>query len=99
MSGLDLSGCKKRKRGERVFKFRNFGERGHPVDWNGGFWQNVKGLLEFGQLESDLCCGRASWSFHLEVHRHPPVHVSLVVVEEPVEVHRHCKYCQYVGKV
>ncbi|PSS26821.1 PHD finger protein MALE STERILITY like [Actinidia chinensis var. chinensis] len=97
MSGLDLSGCKKRKRGERVFKFRNFGERGHPVDWNGGFWQNVKGLLEFGQLESDLCCGRASWSFHLEVHRHPPVHVSLVVVEEPVEVHRHCKYCQYVG--
>ncbi|KAL7163235.1 hypothetical protein ACSBR2_039351 [Camellia fascicularis] len=99
MSHLDLFGSKKRKRGERVFKFKTFGEQGYPVDWGGTFWQNVESLLEFGNLESDLCCGMASWSFQLEVHRHPPVHVLLFVVEEPVEVslHRQCNHCQFVG--
>ncbi|XP_047307344.1 PHD finger protein MALE STERILITY 1 [Impatiens glandulifera] len=100
MSHLDLGGCKKRKRGERVFKFKSFGGQGSPVEWTGSFWENVKALLEFGHLERDLCCGGMScWSFQLEVHRHPPLSVLLFVVEEPVEesLHRHCKYCRYVG--
>lgn len=109
MSQLDLSGCKKRRRGERVFKFKTFGEKGHPVDWDiggGAFIENVKALLEFGNIESGLWSttrsgGVAGWSFQLEVHRHPSVQVTLFVVEEPLEVllHRHCKHCQCVGKV
>ncbi|KAI8538591.1 hypothetical protein RHMOL_Rhmol09G0116100 [Rhododendron molle] len=104
MSHLDLSSCKKRRRGERVFKFKTFGEKGHPVDWDGGgvFVENVKALLEFGNVESGLRSGSggvAGWSFPLEVYRHPPVHVMLFVVEESLEVllDRHCKHCQYVG--
>ncbi|KAL5553342.1 hypothetical protein UlMin_040743 [Ulmus minor] len=102
MSNLDLSGCKKRKRGERVFRFKNFGENGCPVEFFGSFRENVKALLEFGHLESsDLCSGMVCWSFQLEVHRHPPLHVLLFVVEEPLHHSSlntgHCKQCQYVG--
>ncbi|XP_052205233.1 PHD finger protein MALE STERILITY 1 [Diospyros lotus] len=99
-SHLDLVNCKKRKRGERVFKFKNFGKQGHPVDWDGSFWQNVKVLLEFGRLEGNLCCGMPTWSFQLEVHRHPPLHLLLFIVVEELEetsLHSHCKLCQYVG--
>ncbi|KAL3502133.1 hypothetical protein ACH5RR_036582 [Cinchona calisaya] len=71
---LDLSGCKKRKRGERVFKFKAFGERGYPVEFNGSFEQNVRALSEVGQLEIGLCDPlMPCWSFQLEVHRHPLV--------------------------
>ncbi|XP_059645827.1 PHD finger protein MALE STERILITY 1 [Cornus florida] len=97
MSHLDLTGCKKRKRGEKVFKFRTFGEHGCPIESRGPFWQNLKALLEFGHSESGG--GMASWSFQLKVHRHPPVHVFLFVVEEQIEasINRHCKHCQFVG--
>ncbi|KAA8529892.1 hypothetical protein F0562_034504 [Nyssa sinensis] len=99
MSHLDLSGCKKRKRGERVFKFKTFGEKGNPIESSGPFCQNMKALLEFGHSESGLCSGMESWSFQLEVHRHPPLHILMFVVEEPIELslNRHCKHCQYVG--
>ncbi|XP_073148584.1 PHD finger protein MALE STERILITY 1 [Henckelia pumila] len=99
MSQLDLSGFKKRKRGERVFKFKMFGERGYPAEFNGSFHENVRALLEFGQLESGVCGGRASWSFQLEARRHPLLHLFLFVVEEPAElsIELHCKHCHYIG--
>ncbi|KRH74860.1 hypothetical protein GLYMA_01G047400v4 [Glycine max] len=39
------------------------------------------------------------WSFQHEVHHHPPLHILLFVIEEPIEaaLNRHCKHCQYVG--
>ncbi|KAK6146655.1 hypothetical protein DH2020_020524 [Rehmannia glutinosa] len=99
MSQLDLSGCKKRKRGERVFKFKVFGERGYPTDFKGSFQENVKALLEFGQVENGVCGTMASWSFQLEVRRHPMMHLFLFVVEEPIELSLEfsCKHCQYIG--
>ncbi|XP_059291840.1 PHD finger protein MALE STERILITY 1 [Lycium ferocissimum] len=97
MSNLDLSGSKKRKRNinERVFKFKNFGGQGIPTEFIGcNFEQNVKILLEFAQPENGNI-----WSFQLEVHRHPSMHVILFVVEEQVELslNPHCKHCQYIG--
>ncbi|KAM3339069.1 PHD finger protein MALE STERILITY 1 [Capsicum galapagoense] len=97
MSTLDLSGSKKRKRNinEKVFKFKNFGEQGFPIEFIGcNFEQNVKLLLEFAQQENV-----SIWSFQLEVHRHPPMHVVLFVVEEQVELslNPNCKHCQYIG--
>ncbi|XP_062109811.1 PHD finger protein MALE STERILITY 1 [Humulus lupulus] len=102
MSHLDLTGCKKRKRGERVFKFKSFGEHGYPAEFVGAFRENVKGLLEFGHLENNLCAtGMPCWSFQLEVHRHPPLHLLLFVVEEPIDASNsttsRCNQCQYVG--
>ncbi|GFP86559.1 phd finger protein male sterility 1 [Phtheirospermum japonicum] len=98
MSQLDLSGCRKRKRGERVFKFKVFGERGYPAEFNGSFQENVRALLEFGHVES---CGgpMASWSFQLEVRRHPLMHLFLFVVEEPIELSfdLRCNHCHYIG--
>ncbi|XP_057961945.1 PHD finger protein MALE STERILITY 1 [Malania oleifera] len=99
MLSLDLSGCKKRKRGERVFRFKNFGEPGHPVEFDGPFRTNIKSLFECGHLESSLCSKMPSRSFQLEVHRHPPVYVLLFVIEESVDAsfNRHCRHCKYVG--
>ncbi|KAH0990860.1 hypothetical protein GBA52_002343 [Prunus armeniaca] len=104
-SHLDFSGCKKRKRGERVFRFKSFGENGYPVGFVGSsFRENVKALLEYGHVEGGSLCSTSStgmkcWSFQLQVHRHAPAHVVLFVVEEPIEAspNRHCKQCQYVG--
>ncbi|XP_009775431.1 PHD finger protein MALE STERILITY 1 [Nicotiana sylvestris] len=101
MSNLDLSGSKKRKRNDqRVFKFKTFGEQGFPTEFIGcNFEQNVKLLLEFAQPEENGDHAMASWSFQLEVHRHPPMHIYLFVVEEPVELSlsHHCKHCKYIG--
>nr|AXF35970.1 transcription factor male sterility 1 [Tapiscia sinensis] len=102
MSHWEINGCKKRRRGvERVFRFKTFGENGYPVEFDGSssFRHNVKALLEFGHFESSLCSIMSSWSFQLDVHRHPPSHILLLVVEEPIEssLNRHCKHCQYVG--
>ncbi|XP_034683429.1 PHD finger protein MALE STERILITY 1 isoform X2 [Vitis riparia] len=46
-----------------------------------------------------MSCGMLCWSFQLELHRHPPAHILLFVVEEPIEAstHRHCNHCKYVG--
>jgi hypothetical protein len=85
MSHLDLIGRKKRKRGEGVFRFKSFGEPGYPIDFVGQFWENAKALLEFGHLESNSYCEMPSWSFQLEIHRHPPFHMLLFIVEELVE--------------
>ncbi|KAM2329852.1 hypothetical protein ACFX1X_020758 [Malus domestica] len=96
-----LSGCKKRKRGERVFRFRSFGENGYPVGLVGSsFRENVKSLLEYGHVEGNLAGhGMQCWSFQLQVHRHAPGYVVLFVIEEPIEasLNHHCKQCQYVG--
>ncbi|XP_031249325.1 PHD finger protein MALE STERILITY 1-like [Pistacia vera] len=91
--------CKKRKRGERVFRFKSFGEHGYPIEFDGPFRHNVKMLLELGNSETNLCNGLASWSFQLEVRRHPPLHTLLFVVEEPMgaSTQHHCKHCRYVG--
>lgn len=101
MSHLEASSCKKRKRsGERVFKFKTFGEQGYPVDFNYcSFRQNVKSLLEFGNTETVLWGGMASWSFQLQIHRNPPAHILLFVIEEPIELslNQHCKHCLYIG--
>ncbi|CAN8252555.1 unnamed protein product [Cochlearia groenlandica] len=91
---------KKRKRGEsRVFRLKTFGETGHPVDMNElSFRDNLRKLLEFGHYENSGLMG--SWSFQLEVHRHPnPLYVLLFVVEEPIEasLSLRCNQCQYVG--
>lgn len=98
---VDVMGNKKRKRCGRVFKFKNFGESGYPVEFKGPFRENVNALLEFANYESKyLGFGMPIWSFQLEVHRHPPSHVFLFVIEETVtdtSLNRHCKHCQYVG--
>ena len=102
MSNLGLSNkCKKRKRGEGVFRFKTFGEHGNPIEFDGSFRQNIKALLEFGHFENNTKSGMPSWSFQLEVTRHPPFHILLFVIEEPIEasLERHCKQCQYVGEV
>lgn len=102
---LDLSGSKKRKRVERVFRFKTFAENGYPVGFvASSFRENVKALLEYGHVESTLgnsFTGMQSWSFQLQLHRNAPLHLVLYVVEEPIEasLNRHCKQCQYVGKV
>ncbi|XVF10604.1 hypothetical protein REPUB_Repub07fG0196800 [Reevesia pubescens] len=102
-SCLDIVGvaaCRKRRRSaadQRVFKFNSFGENGYPVVFDGSFRENVKALLEYGHLEENNLCnnGMLSWSFQLEVHRHPPFHILLFVVEEPIEasINLHCKHC------
>lgn len=93
---------KKRKRGEStVFRLKTFGETGHPAELNQlSFRDNLGKLLEFGHFESSGLMG--SWSFQLEVHRHPnPLYVLLFVVEEPIEasLNLRCNHCQYVGDV
>lgn len=101
MSNLDSINCKKRKRsGEKVYKFKTFGEQGYPTEFNhGSFRQNVKALLEFGNTETVSWGGMASWSFQLQVQRNPPSHILLFVIEEPIELslNPHCKHCLYVG--
>ncbi|KAL8258027.1 hypothetical protein R6Q59_030068 [Mikania micrantha] len=100
MASLDPSGCKKRKRVERVYKFKAFGEQGHPIESCGTFRDNVKALLEYGNIEMAFVLnGMTFWSFQLEVHHHPPSNVLLFVVEESIEgsLNRHCKHCIYVG--
>ncbi|KAJ7982486.1 PHD finger protein family [Quillaja saponaria] len=98
MLHLDIIGSKKRKRlCGRVFRFKNFGEPGYPVEFSGSFRENVKELLGFGHMEGTLYKGMPIWSFQLEVHRHPPLHILLFVIEEPIEAspNPHCKHCQY----
>lgn len=99
MLNVDVIGNKKRKRCGKVFRFKNFGEPGYPVEFTGPFRENVNALLEFANLESKLGFGMPMWSFQLEVHRHPPSHIFLLVIEEATEasMNRHCKHCQYVG--
>ncbi|XP_071715538.1 PHD finger protein MALE STERILITY 1 [Rutidosis leptorrhynchoides] len=99
MLSLDPSGCKKRKRVDSVFKFKAFGEQGYPIESCVTFRENVKALLEYGNVEMVFMNGMTVWSFQLEVHRHPPSHVLLFVVEESVEAspNRHCKHCIYIG--
>ncbi|XP_061355431.1 PHD finger protein MALE STERILITY 1 [Gastrolobium bilobum] len=99
MLNVDVIGNKKRKRCGRVFRFKNFGEPGYPVMFSGPFRDNVNALLEYANLESDLSIGMPVWTFQLEVHHHPPLHILLFVIEEPMEaaLNRHCKHCQYVG--
>ncbi|XP_058079014.1 PHD finger protein PERSISTENT TAPETAL CELL 1 [Magnolia sinica] len=96
---VGTGGCKKRKRGDRVFTFKTFCDPGHPIDFDGPFRQNIWALLEFGRTERGLINGMQCWSFRLEVHHHPTVHVSLFIVEEPIEtsINRHCGHCRCVG--
>ncbi|CAH9095911.1 unnamed protein product [Cuscuta epithymum] len=102
--GLDHDdGFKKRKRsGERVvYKFKMFGEDGCPasLDDSNGFEENMRALLEYAKPEVGLCGAMPSWSFQLEINRHPPSYVFLFVIEEPVELSLNpkCKHCQYIG--
>ncbi|XP_010271105.1 PREDICTED: PHD finger protein PERSISTENT TAPETAL CELL 1 [Nelumbo nucifera] len=99
MTQLNLTGCKKRKRGERVFKLRTFCEPGYPVEFNGLFRQNIRALIELGTPETNLCSGMHSWSFQLELHQCPSVHIVLLVIEESIErsAYRNCNHCKYMG--
>jgi len=100
-----VHGCNKRRKRsspeQRVFRFKSFCEPGYPAEFDGPFWKNVKALLEFGHMESNLSTnGMISWSFQLEVHRHHPDHrVFLFVIEEPIEasLYRYCRHCRYIG--
>ncbi|GJR20434.1 hypothetical protein Tco_0968961 [Tanacetum coccineum] len=74
MSSLDPSGCKKRKRVERVFKFKAFGEQGYPIESCGPFRAHCDGSSRYGNLEMVVRERKEFWSFQLEVHRHPPSH-------------------------
>ncbi|KAL5995483.1 hypothetical protein ACLOJK_025545 [Asimina triloba] len=96
MINVGSGACNKRKREERVFKFKTFCDHGHPTHFDGPFRRNIQALLEYGRAEWGLLGGMQSWSFRLEVHRHPPVQVSLFIVEEPIEtsVRRHCHHCR-----
>ncbi|KAK1263960.1 PHD finger protein MALE STERILITY 1 [Acorus gramineus] len=93
--------CKKRKRGERVFKFKSFGHPGHPAaDFDRPFHQNIRALLEFGHPEPSLLGGcLPCWSFQLEIHGNPPVIIYLYVVEEQIKSSscRHCHHCRHIG--
>ncbi|XP_027913349.1 PHD finger protein MALE STERILITY 1 [Vigna unguiculata] len=97
MLNVDVNGNNKRKRCGRVFRFKNFAEPGYPVMFGGPFRENVNSLLEYANLETHL--SMPMWSFQLEVHHHPPLHILLFVIEEPTQalLNRHCKHCQYVG--
>ncbi|KAJ8768402.1 hypothetical protein K2173_021555 [Erythroxylum novogranatense] len=99
MSQLDPIGGRKRRREERIYRFKTFCERGNPAEFDDSFRHNVRALLEFGHFEGTLYNGLMSWSFQLEVNRHPPFHIVLYVVEEPIEasIEHHCMNCQYVG--
>ncbi|GER37148.1 RING/FYVE/PHD zinc finger superfamily protein [Striga asiatica] len=90
------NGCRKRKRGERVFKFKVFGERGYPTEFKGSFHDNVRALLEYGQ-QVEVCGPMPSWSFHLEVRRQPLLHLFLVVVQEDMSIDLRCNHCHYIG--
>lgn len=96
MLKVDVVGNKKRKRCGKVFRFKNFGKPGYPVMFNGPFRENVN-----VQIWSNLSMEMPMWSFQHEVHHHPPLHILLFVIEEPIEaaLNRHCKHCQYVGNV
>ncbi|XP_019454984.1 PREDICTED: PHD finger protein MALE STERILITY 1 [Lupinus angustifolius] len=99
MLNVDIVSNKKRKRCGRIFRFKNFGEDGYPVMFTGAFRENVNALLEYANLESNVGIGMPMWSFQLEVHHQPPLHILMFVIEEPIEasLNRHCKHCQYVG--
>ncbi|CAL5188750.1 unnamed protein product [Lathyrus oleraceus] len=100
MLNVAVVGNKRRKRCGRVFRFKNFGEQGYPVMFNGSsFRENVNALLEYASLENNVNIGMPMWSFQLELHHHPPLHVLLFVIEESIEaaINRHCNHCQYVG--
>ena len=101
MLNVDVVGNKKRKRCGRVFRFKNFGESGYPVEFIGPFRENVNALLKFANMETNLELEMPIWSFQLEVHHHPPFHIFLFVIEESIEtaLNRHCKHCQFVGNV
>ncbi|XP_068660226.1 PHD finger protein PERSISTENT TAPETAL CELL 1 [Aristolochia californica] len=93
-------GGRKRKKGDRVFQFRSFCQPGHPTNFDGSsFQQNMQNLLQFGHVEIDSSTGLKTWSFRLELCHHPALHVSLFIVEEPVEesVYLHCHHCRCVG--
>ncbi|KAM7271802.1 hypothetical protein ACFE04_031016 [Oxalis oulophora] len=100
-SHLDCNKKRKRSGEKRVFKFKTFGQTGYPLQFQAfSFSHNVKNLLQLGQFNTNMCTtGMPAWSFQLELHRHPPLHVFLFVVEEPIELSltRYCSHCQYVG--
>ncbi|XP_048499401.1 PHD finger protein MALE STERILITY 1 isoform X2 [Beta vulgaris subsp. vulgaris] len=59
MSQLEyLHSCNKRRKrssaDQRVFRFKSFCEPGYPAQFDGPFWKNVRALLEFGHMESNL---------------------------------------------
>ncbi|KAI4385851.1 hypothetical protein MLD38_003841 [Melastoma candidum] len=99
---------RKRKRGGgggdgRVFRFKTFGEQGNPAEFDGRcFLENLRQLLDYGHFEGNDVCFRGfpCWSFVLEVNRQPPVHVVLLVIEEPFDpssLGQGCKPCLFVG--
>ncbi|XP_077230809.1 RING/FYVE/PHD zinc finger superfamily protein [Tasmannia lanceolata] len=99
MNNRSSGECRKRKRGDRVFRFKSFCDPGHPVDFHSSFQQNIRMLLEFGHIDTNLSRGMKLWSFQLELYRNPPMHTLFFVIEEPIEksIHRHCQHCRCVG--
>ncbi|XP_078179634.1 RING/FYVE/PHD zinc finger superfamily protein [Carex rostrata] len=101
MMVLNLENLPKRKRGEVIFRFESFCEPGYPTRFTGlSFRENIETLLGFGSAELTGTHGEAKfWSFQLELNRHPPTTVRLIVVEEDVKKSscRQCRYCRFIG--
>lgn len=98
---LNPENLPKRKRGEVIFRFESFCEPGYPTRFTGlSFRENIEALLGFGSAELTGTHGEAKfWSFQLELNRHPPTTVRLIVVEEDVKKSscRQCRYCRFIG--
>lgn len=101
MMVLNPENLPKRKRGEVIFRFESFCEPGYPTRFTGlSFRENIEALLGFGSAELTGTHGEAKfWSFQLELNRHPPTTVRLIVVEEDVKKSscRQCRYCRFIG--
>lgn len=100
---LSLENLPKRKRGEIIFRFESFCEPGYPTRFTGlSFRENIGTLLGFSSAELIGAHGEAKvWSFQLELNRHPPTTVRLIIVEEDVKKSscRQCRYCHFIGTI
>jgi hypothetical protein len=98
---LSLENLPKRKRGEVIFRFESFCEPGYPTRFTGlSFRENIGTLLGFGSAEFTGAHDEAKfWSFQLDLNRHPPTTVKLIIVEEDVKKSscRQCHYCRFIG--
>ncbi|ONK67088.1 uncharacterized protein A4U43_C06F15570 [Asparagus officinalis] len=90
---------RKRKRGEKVFRFESFCAPRQPILFSGSFRDNVKALLDFGHQEDGVHEGMQFWSFRLELHQYPSTFVRMFIAEEAVGLsqNRQCLFCRFAG--
>ncbi|XP_057849944.2 PHD finger protein MALE MEIOCYTE DEATH 1-like [Cryptomeria japonica] len=99
MHVVDLDHCKKRKRGERVFRFHSFGDPACPADYYGAFRNNVRKFLEeFAEKKDTNVEGMPLWSILLREDSQF-AQIPLFVIEESLQnsLHPHCDHCRCIG--